>query len=389
MLVLLGAERDQQADALVVQRADQGGEPGGPGRARGQLGEVAQPGLGLQRGRDRPAPLPQHHADQPPALQRDAERLGAQRRLGDGQGVGEDAGEQGAVGLPLQGLPVAHHQPVERQRGRAALQQHGVRVGLALGQWAGLLDQDEPAPVLAAGADDGDQPAAARVVPGTAVRPHPARAALPVLQHLGLRAPGGVVGQHLVGQVLQDDRRARHPGHLADHLRWLGALHHQLVEHLVDGLGDAQLLQLGVDHQGVHGLGDGDEAQLAAERDQRQPALLGGVHQGAGERVEVAPPELDDQAGHPDVVQFADVAGQALAVLGQRDAGGQHQLAAAEHPGDVRQLADVDPADRPLQVVGAGHDLGQAAPHHLQVEYAGDGGEHRGASRVVGDQSVR
>ncbi len=292
--------------------------------------------------------------------------------------MGEDPGEQGAVGLPLQALPVADHQPVEGQGGGAALQQHGVRVRAALRLRTGLLHQHQPPPVLAAGAHRGDQPAAARVVPGAPGRADPARAALPVLQQLGLGPAGRLVGEHLVGEVLQDDRGSRYPGHLADHLGRFGALHDQLVEHLVDRLGGAQLLQLGIDHQGVHGLGDGDEAQFAAERDQRQSALLGGVHQGARQAVEVASAVLDDESGHADVGELAHVAGQALAVLGQGDAGAQHQLAALQHAGDVGQLADVDPADRAFQVIGSGHHLGEAAAHHLQVEHMGDGGEHRG-----------
>ncbi len=110
------------------------------------------------------------------------------------------------------------------------------------------------------------------------------------------------------------------------------------------------------------------------------------MHQSARQAVEVAPAVLDDQSGDADVGELAHVPGQALAVLGQGDAGAQHQFAALQHAGDVGQLADVDPADRAFQVVGSGHHLGEAAAHHLQVEHTGDGGEHRGASRV---QSVR
>jgi hypothetical protein len=75
--------------------------------------------------------------------------------------------------------------------------------------------------------------------------------------------------EHLVGQALQDDGSRGHPGHLAQHLLGVGAVDGHLSEGLVHLLRRPELGQLGVQHHGVHRLGDLDEPDLPAQLDQR------------------------------------------------------------------------------------------------------------------------
>jgi hypothetical protein len=78
-----------------------------------------------------------------------------------------------------------------------------------------------------------------------------------------------------MGQVLQNHRAARQRRRLPDDLIGRRAGHRQLREHLVQALGGAQLRQLRVDDERVHGLGDLDELCLPLQHDQRQPVTGG------------------------------------------------------------------------------------------------------------------
>jgi hypothetical protein len=150
----------------------------------------------------------------------------------------------------------------------------------------------------------------------------------------------------------------------------------------VHPLGGAQLGDLGVDDLAVHRLGDAHVPRLARERHQRQPVLLGRVDQRAGQLVAPVPDQLDHQAGGADPGQVGDVPGQRRAVVGQRDAGRQHQLAAAQQVRDVGDLGDVRPAHRRVQPGRARDDVRAALAQHRQREHLGDGRVH-GSSRVT------
>jgi len=90
--------------------------------------------------------------------------------------------------------------------------------------------------------------------------------------------------------------------HLTQHLGRLGPLDGQLGEGLVHLGGGPQLGDLGVDHAGVHGFGDRDEAGLPVQGHERQPASLRGSHERGRQRTVVPPSELDDQPRDAHVV---------------------------------------------------------------------------------------
>ncbi len=378
----------QHADARVVEGPDQGQQPGLPHGRGHPLGEVAQGLLGGQHRLARLDVAPDHHGHQPPAVQRHPERTRPQDHLGVRPGVVQDPGQQGPVGLPLQALPVPLDEAVQRERRRAPLDQHEVA-----GPRPAVRHQDQPPPVVPAGADHGHHPAGALVEAralGELDRPGPG---LPSVQQVGGVGARRFVGEHLVREVLQHHRTSGHERGLPDDLRGLGPLDGQLGERLVDERGGAQLVDLGVDHARVHGLGDRDEPGLPVQRHQRQPASLGGPDQRGRQGRGVATAQLDHQPRRTHVVQVGHVRGQVRVVRGQRHPGGQDQLAAAQQPGDVRQLADVRPADPAVEVLLAGDDVRQALPHLLELEDVGDGGEdggecgrgtRRGSGRSIG-----
>ena len=263
-LLVLGArgQRGQHAHPglrrSLVEGADQGGEAGLAARGGGGVGQLARAG---RRPRVRAAAVAgEHHdAEQPAAGERHAERAGPGRRLlRVGVGVREDAADDRAVRLAFEALGVLFQQPPERERGRRALDQDDVaRRGRA------VAGDDQPSPVLTAGADDGHQPAGRLVVGGALLGAHGAGARLPAGQQLGRVGPGGVGGQHLVGEVLQHHRPPGEARDLADHLGGRRPVHRQLGEDLVQLLRGPQLGELRVDDLRVHGLGDVDERRLA------------------------------------------------------------------------------------------------------------------------------
>ncbi len=295
--------------------------------------------------------------------------------------MGEDAGDDGAVGLALQRLLVTLQQAAEGERGGGALGQHHVtrrRLRVA--------EQDQPPPVLAARAHRGDQPAGGRVVRGALGRSDGPGPGLPARQQGARVAPRRLGGQDLVREVLQQHRPARQPGHLGQHLGRRGALDRQLGEDLVQLLGGTQLLKLDVDDAGVHRLGDLHERCLAGEHDDRQPVLLRRLDHDLRQLAHEPAAQLNDQPGGADGGELADVVGELVGVFRQGHARGEHQLAAAEQLGDVGDLADVHPPHLGVEPVGA-RDHARAAPAHgLQSEDVGDGGEH-GPS--LSDQPVR
>ena len=273
--------------------------------------------------------------------------------------------------LPFQALPLVVEQPPERQgRGRALDQRHVTRLGRAAAR------HDQPSPVLAARAHDGHQPAGRRVVAGPARRRDRAGPRREPGEQPGGVLPGGLARDHLVRQVLQDHRPPGQHRGLPHHLaRWRTG-HRQVGEHLVQPLRGAQLLELGVDDQRVHRFGDLDELRLPLEHDQRQPVPRRRRNQRSREAAGVPGAELDGQRADPDRRQVGDVAGQPGRVVRQCDAGGQHQLTAAQQVRGLGQLDHVHPAHRCVEAVGGGHHPGRAAAQRIEGEYLGHGRQH-------------
>src|SRR5260221_498802 len=132
-----------------------------------------------------------------------------------------------------------------------------------------------------------------------------------------------------------------------------------------------QHLVLLVDKAGESLLGDRDERRRIGNLEEREVAFLRLLEQRFRQFLVV---EAGAEA-EPGKVVFGEQAdvGPLLGGALERDAGGQHQLAARQPRGRVRQLGDVDPAHRRLGRMGPG---GKVEAEF--VEQALDG-EHRGA----------
>jgi hypothetical protein len=209
---------------------------------------------------------------------------------------------------------------------------------------------------------------------------------LPVGEH-DPRVPSGERrGEHPVGQGLQDDRSAGQLGGVLDDLLRRGPVDAAAGEQLVEPLGGLQL-GVGARHdRGVHALGDRDERHLDGQSDHRQadPVRRGEQRGWRGD-----PPlaELHQQAAGPGAVEVGDVAPQLVVAGRQRDAGGQHQLAAAQQALDLAQLQDVHPADGSRQTRPAGEDDRLAGLDLRQGEHVGDGGRDVHAHLLRGPEA--
>jgi len=136
-----------------------------------------------------------------------------------------------------------------------------------------------------------------------------------------------------------------------------------------------QLGQLRGDDHGVHGLGDLHERYLAAERDQRQAARPGRVHQRVRQPA-VPPPQLHGQPAHPGQGQLGHVRGEQARIAGQRDAGAQHQLTAVQQARHVGHLHRVHPAHTAPQPVITRQDFRPAAADGVQFEHVSQCRQH-------------
>ena len=314
-------------------------------------------------------------ADQLAAGERHADRSGAGGGLvGVGVGVGEDAGDDRAVCLALQGLLVPLQQAAEGERGRGALGQHQVA-----GRGLGVAEQDQPAPVLTAGADGGDQPAGGGVVGGALRRGHraatwsPSRPAACRCRGRPTRrpAPGGRGSPAAPG-----GRTAWTPGpaprpvtapstdssvntscscsEARSSSSWMS---------MIRACTASVICTNGVSR---------------VEHDQRQAVLLGGLDHLGGQLADEPAAQLDDQPGGADGGELGDVVGELARVVGQGDARGEHQLAAAQQLRDVGDLADVHPPHLGVEPVRARDDARATPANGFQNEDVGDGGQHRG-----------
>ena len=94
------------------------------------------------------------------------------------------------------------------------------------------------------------------------------------------------------------------------------------------------------------------------------------------QRPDVPAAQLDRQRAHPGPRQVGGVASQQRGLGGQRDPGGQHQLAALQQVRRVRQLEHVHPADPGSQAAGARDHLRAAPADHVEAEQVTNGGQH-------------
>src|ERR1039457_6463908 len=142
--------------------------------------------------------------------------------------------------------------------------------------------------------------------------------------------------------------------------------HGQVGEHLMQPGGRPQLRELILDDQGVDRLGDRDERDLLLEDDQRQPVILRRLDEAGRQAAGIPAAQLDRHRTHADSGEVGDVRIQQRRRLGQRDPGGQHQLAAAQQPRRVGQLDRVHPAHRRVQPPGTPPDAGPPSPDSVE-----------------------
>jgi hypothetical protein len=121
-------------------------------------------------------------------------------------------------------------------------------------------------------------------------------------------------------------------------------------------------------------LGDGDERRALGHLEQRQAGLLGGGRERGGHAVVGEPrAQAEPETGDVGRDEAGDVRRARGRALRQPHAGGEQQLAALEERGRVLELADRDPAHRPVEGAGGGvhrqpelgqrHDVAQARRH--------------------------
>ena len=169
-----------------------------------------------------------------------------------------------------------------------------------------------------------------------------------------------------MGEVLQDDGAAGQQRRLPEDLAGSRAGHGQVGEHLMQPGGRPQLRELILDDQGVDRLGDRDERDLLLEDDQRQPVILRRLDEAGRQAAGIPAAQLDRHRTHADSGEVGDVRIQQRRRLGQRDPGGQHQLAAAQQPRRVGQLDRMHPAHRRVQPPGTRHDAGPPSPDSVE-----------------------
>ena len=202
-------------------------------------------------------------------------------------------------------------------------------------------------------------------------RPDVARAAFPVVEEAAVVGRVGrtrdVVDDPVL-RALEDHGRPGEPLRGGQDLGRAGLGDAQLGEGVVHALGLPQLGELLVDQPLADGLRDGREPDLPAQRDQRQPALLALRRPGRPAAPTTAGPAR--RPGRPRRTPPGSPTnrGQRLVVVGQRDAGRQHQVAAAQQRADVGELGGVHPADLAVERRGAREHLGVRAADggHLQ-----------------------
>ncbi len=166
---------------------------------------------------------------------------------------------------------------------------------------------------------------------------------------------------------LQAEGIAGEDGEQPQHLGGAPAAQQHVPAAAQDLVGPAQQRVVAVDDLGVDGLGDRDVGDLAVQLDQRQTALPGAVDHRRGQRVE-SRAELHDESGDLAVGELTDEGALVRRPGAQPQAGGQQQLTALEQRGDMRHLARMDPAHRPVQPVLPGQDLRQPTPQRGQLQ---------------------
>ncbi len=83
-------------------------------------------------------------------------------------------------------------------------------------------------------------------------------------------------------------------------------------------------------------------------------------------------PSSTNRPGRLGVREAGREPGEPLVVVGERDAGRHHQVAAAQQRADVGELGGVHPPDLPVQMVGAGQHLGVGAAHGRHLQHVAD-----------------
>nr|WP_245914266.1 hypothetical protein [Amycolatopsis sulphurea] len=177
-----------------------------------------------------------------------------------------------------------------------------------------------------------------------------------------------------VGQVFQIDLAVQHrAGELQDFARRRPG-EAELGQRGVHR-GDAfQLVRVALEDAAVHAVDDLDEPGRPPEHGQRQPRLLGALHDLGGKLLERAA-EFQEEAGRAALGEGLQHRQPFLGVVLQAHSAGQHQVARVDEAGQIRLLAHVHPAHRPVRAAFADQQAGIAGPDGREGEDLPHGGE--------------
>ena len=168
-------------------------------------------------------------------------------------------------------------------------------------------------------------------------------------------------------EILQREGSAQGRCRARDDVRDGGAGEVEGGEDLVGGPGELHLVVLVGHDQPVHLLGDLDEADLGTQDRHRETGRVGQRPQVVGRGLEVGT-QFDDETRHALSGQHGQVGGCLAGATGQWQAGGQYEFAALDQIGEIGEVADVDPADRTVEMFAAADDVRSAGGHDRERE---------------------
>ncbi|SIJ35819.1 Uncharacterised protein [Mycobacteroides abscessus subsp. abscessus] len=184
------------------------------------------------------------------------------------------------------------------------------------------------------------------------------------------------LGEHPMGDILEDDRGSEQLGSARDDRTDLGPLEAELRVGLMDLPRPFETPELLGQQRAVGDLGDADELDPMREDDdgklapgRRMADHLGGLLI----RIRGIVDEFDDDTRGTSRLELIEEdrhcgRGAAEGLRGRKD-----EFAAFEELLDVFGIGDVHPPDRAIEVGLPGHDLGRTAADLLEIEHPGDG----------------
>ncbi|HEY1275933.1 MAG TPA: hypothetical protein VGF25_13530 [Thermoleophilaceae bacterium] len=117
-------------------------------------------------------------------------------------------------------------------------------------------------------------------------------------------------------------------------------------------------------------LGHVDESHLTSERNEREVALGGSLHEGLG-CLAAGRSQLEHHAHDAALGDGVDEAALVDRSRANPEPSGEQDLAAVQQRADIGDLANVHPADRNVEAIGAAHDLRERATQRGAADQLG------------------